>query len=104
MKVQFNTDKTISGSERNEAFFTTQISEQLDRFASEITRAEVHLSDENGDKKGPDDKNCVLEVRLQGRQPIAVSHQGPTIAKAVSGALDKMKKSLDSILKISHRQ
>jgi ribosome-associated translation inhibitor RaiA len=104
MKVQFNTDKTISGNERNEAFFTTHISEQLDRFQSEITRIEVHLSDENGDKKGTDDKHCLLEARLQGRQPIAVSNNAPTIEKAVSGALDKLKKSLDSILKQSHRQ
>lgn len=45
MKIQFNTDKTISGNERNEAFFTTLISEELDRFQSQITRIEVHLSD-----------------------------------------------------------
>jgi hypothetical protein len=52
MKIQFNTDKTISGDENQEDYFTL-IAEKLNRFQSHITRIEVHLSDENGTKEGP---------------------------------------------------
>ncbi len=32
---------------------------------------EVHRSDENGSKSGQNDKRCVTEARLEGRQPVA---------------------------------
>jgi len=98
MIIQFNTDKTISGEERNETFFSSQISNELDRFQSYITRIEVHLSDENGIKEGPNDIRCTLEARLKGRQPIAVSDRADTVAQAVSGATVRLKASLDTIV------
>lgn len=98
MKIQFNTDKTISGEERNQDFFSTQIAEELDRYQSHITRIEVHLSDENGKKEGRNDIQCLLEARLKGRKPIAVSDQADTVEQAVSGTIDKLKNSLETIL------
>jgi hypothetical protein len=60
---------------------------------------EVHLSDENSDKKsGVDDMRCLLEARLAGLQPIAVSHEAATLQGAVHGAAEKLKRSLDSTL------
>ena len=60
---------------------------------------EVHLSDENSDNKfGVKDKRCLLEVRLAGREPIAVSHQATNVEEAVDEAAQKMKHSLDSTL------
>lgn len=98
MMIQFNTDKTISGEERREEYFTSQIANNLKRFQSHISRVEVHIKDENGKKEGFNDKTCVMEARLEGRQPIAVSDQSGTIEEAVSGALDKLKASLETIL------
>jgi hypothetical protein len=98
MKIQFNTDKNINGEERNEDFFTSQIAEELSRYQSHITLIELHLSDENGKKEGLDDILCLLEARLEGRKPIAVSHQSDTIELALSGALDKLKAALETIL------
>ncbi|MFT7590635.1 MAG: hypothetical protein ACI9UJ_000546 [bacterium] len=98
MIIQFNTDKTISGEERNQDFFTTQISDGLDRFESHISRIEVHLSDGNGKKEGKNDIQCLLEARINGRKPIAVSDQADTVKQAVSGAIDKLKVSLDTII------
>jgi len=40
----------------------------------------------------------LLEARLEGRQPIAVSAQEDTIEKAVSAAIEKAKAALDSFL------
>lgn len=97
MKIQFNTDKTINGEERNEDYFSSQITEALSQFPSHITQIEVHLSDENGKKEGINDIACLLEARLAGRTPIAVSYQSATIEKALSGAIDKLKNYLETI-------
>ncbi len=45
MIIQYNTDKTISGEERNQDYFTSQIAAELERYQSDITRIEVHISD-----------------------------------------------------------
>ncbi len=98
MQIQFNTDKTINGDERHQDYFTSQISEELKKYQSQITRIEVHISDENGRKEAENDIRCLLEARLEGRQPIAVSNQADTIEQSVSGAIDKLKASLKTIL------
>jgi len=98
MKIQFNTDKTVKGDERHQDYFTSLIEDGLKRFASHITRIEAHVSDENGAKDGVDDIRCLLEARLEGRKPIAVTNQADTIELAVSGAIDKLKNSLDTII------
>jgi ribosome-associated translation inhibitor RaiA len=98
MKIQFNTDKTINGEERNQEFFTSQIADELYRFQSRITRIEVHISDENGKKEGTNDILCLLEARVEGKKPIAVSDQSNTVELAVSGAIDKLKNVLETLL------
>ena len=98
MTIQINTDKTISGEKRSIDFFTSQIAEALQRFESHITRIEVHLKDENGKKDGFNDVSCLIEARLEGRQPIAITNQANTIDLAVSGAIDKIKTAMETIL------
>lgn len=98
MKIQFNTDKTINGNERQEDFFSDLISKELERYNSHITRIEVHITDQNGIKEGLNDIKCLLEARLEGRQPIAVSSQADTIEEAVSGAIDNLKAVLETTL------
>ncbi|MFT6036699.1 MAG: ribosome-associated translation inhibitor RaiA [Marivirga sp.] len=98
MKIQFNTDKNINGDERNENHFTSIIADSLERYDSHITRIEVHLSDENGQKEGQDDILCTLEARLEGKQPTVVSCHANSIESALSGALDKLKAALKTIL------
>jgi hypothetical protein len=97
MKVQFNTDTSTNRNEKQKTYFIDLITEQLIRFSDHITRVEVHLSDVNGDKEGPNDKRCLLEVRIEGRQPIAVTKLADTYEKAVSGATEKLISALDKI-------
>jgi ribosome-associated translation inhibitor RaiA len=96
--VQINTDNNIEGSERMEAYLKEMITGDLDRYIERITRIEVHLSDVNGAKKGLNDKKCLLEARLEGRKPIAVTNLANSSAEAVSGALDKLHASLETII------
>ena len=94
MQIQFNTDNTIEGHERMQSHFTNEISESFKRFEDKITRVEVHVGDENNEKFGVDDKRCLIEVRLAGKNPIEVTNHANTIEKAISGSADKMKKLL----------
>lgn len=98
MTIQFNADKNLHVHEAFGAKLEDQLSNELSRFSEHITRLEVHLSDENGPRSGENDKKCLLEARLKGRQPIAVSDMADTYELAVNGATEKLKKSLDSIV------
>jgi hypothetical protein len=70
----------------------------LGRFADRITRLEVHLSDQNSQKGGLNDMGCMIEARLEGRQPIAVRAREATLERAISSAAQKMKSALDTEL------
>jgi hypothetical protein len=97
MTIQINTDKNIEGNVKFAEYFTSVIQQELGRY-DKITRIELHLSDENGIKEGQADKRCMIEARLEGRQPIAVTKIAGTNEKAVDGAISKLKASLETIL------
>ena len=98
MTIQFNADKNIASNERTATYLNSIILDSLDRFSDNITRVEIHLSDENGNKSGIRDKRCVLEARLEGLKPIAVTNYADTVEKSVSGAMDKLIGTLDRVL------
>ncbi len=98
MTIQINSDNNITGSEGLSNLVQNTIAQTLKRFDEQITRVEVHLNDENSHKSGNNDKRCMLEARLEGMQPIAVTAHGDTIQAALKGALGKLKSSLDTTL------
>lgn len=98
MLIQINTDRNIDGSAEMIAHFTGVVKEQLSRFEENITRLEVHLSDENAHRDAGSDKKCVLEARLKGKDPIVVTTTEDTIHKAVKLAAEKMFLTLDKII------
>jgi ribosome-associated translation inhibitor RaiA len=98
MHVQINTDNNIAGREALASHISEVVERALARFSDRITRVEVHVGDENGPKSGPDDKRCTMEVRLAGRQPTAVSCRAGTVAQAVDGAADKLKRAVETTI------
>jgi ribosome-associated translation inhibitor RaiA len=99
MQIQINTDHNIEGHEALAAQVSGVVESALSRISDHITRVEVHLSDENSNKKGGNDNmRCVMEARLEGRQPIAVTHQAATLDRAVDGAADKLTGLIESTL------
>jgi len=97
MQIQINTDHNVDGKEALAAYVRGEIKQVLSRFSDRITRVEIHLSDENSDKKGGKDcLKCVLEARLEGHKPLAVTDQSTTLELAVHGALDKLIRLIDS--------
>lgn len=98
MQIQVNTSNGIENKDALERWAEAEVKQHLDRFAEEVTRVEVHLSDENHDKAGAGDQCCVMEARLVHHQPLAVTHHANTMDEAFRGALEKLKRLLDSTL------
>ena len=96
MIIQFNTDHNIAGREAFETKITDLLTDGLSRISHQITRVEVHLSDENGHKNGFNDKKCLLEARLEGMQPIVASDHANNHELATKGAMNKLKTAIDS--------
>jgi ribosome-associated translation inhibitor RaiA len=98
MQIQINTDHNIHGYESLATAVRATVEDVLKRFSEHITRVEVHLGDENAGKRGHDDKRCMMEVRLERRPPLAVTHHAATVVQAIDGAADKMLHLLEHTL------
>lgn len=98
MIIQINTDKTLNGDDKMQKYFTAQVKESLDRYESHVTRVEVHLKDEDGNKDGFNKISCLLEARLKGRKPIAITSQADTVELALSGAISKIETAIETIV------
>lgn len=98
MQIQVNTDDNIKGRDELASRIEAEVTAKLSRFSDQITRVEIHLSDENAGKSGSAHMRCLMEARPAGRQPIAVSHEGTTLEEAYSGAAKKLRSSLESTL------
>ncbi|MFP0197291.1 MULTISPECIES: HPF/RaiA family ribosome-associated protein [unclassified Pseudomonas] len=97
MQIQVNSDNHIQSSKRLEEWVRTTIESTLDRYEEDLTRVEVHLSDENGDKPGPHDLRCQLEARPKGHQPISVTHKADSLEQAIDGAAEKLEHALEHL-------
>ena len=98
MQVQVNTDHNIEGHEALAAQVSEVVESALSRLSDHITRVEVQVNYENSDKHGQSDKRCMMEARLERRQPIAVTHQAATLDQALDGAADKLTRLIESTL------
>ncbi|MHB1049693.1 MAG: HPF/RaiA family ribosome-associated protein [Bacteroidota bacterium] len=98
MQIQINTDKNIHTHAAFNATITARIENDLARLSDRISRLEIHLSDENGAKSGQNDKRCLIEVRLEGRKPVSVSHDSVSVEKAIDGAVDKVLRMVERTL------
>lgn len=92
MQVEVRSDRRTHSDTADVA---AEVEAVLARYQGRITRVEVFLSDVNG-PKGGDDHRCVVEARVAHRHPVAVTHEAGSSEDALSGALDKMDRLLDS--------
>ena len=90
-------DKHIDSDKRTQDWVTATVEVTLERHLEDLTRVEVHLSDENGGKSGPKDKRCKMEARPKGHQPILVSHDADSLTQAVEGAAEKLEHALEHL-------
>jgi len=97
MQIQVNSDNHIQSSNRLEEWVRTTIESTLERYEEDLTRVEVHLRDENGEKPGPHDIPCQIEARPKGHQPISVTHKADTLEQAIDGASTKLEHALEHL-------
>ena len=98
MQVNVNTDSTIERHAGLNEHVESVVEGAVHRFREHITRVEVHLSDNNSQKSADGDNRCLMEARLTGYQPIAVSDHAATLHQAIAGAAEKLKRAIDSAL------
>jgi ribosome-associated translation inhibitor RaiA len=104
VQIQVNTDHTIEGHEALADQIRGVVENALSRVSDHITRVEVHLIDESGPKSRDNNKRCMMEARLEGRQPIAVTDEAATADLAVNGAADKLARMIEHTLGKLHDQ
>ena len=98
MQVILNTDHNLAGSEELTARVEADVSTAIDRFSDRVTRVEVHLNDENSGKAGPADKRCMMEARVNGHPPLAVTANAEDYGLAIAASADKLARALDKAL------
>ncbi|WP_029524329.1 HPF/RaiA family ribosome-associated protein [Polaromonas glacialis] len=98
MQIQINSNNSIETGEPFERWATAELNASFSRYKDDITRIEVHMSDENGEKVSPDHTRCMMEARLANREPVAVNHHGANQDEAFRGASDKLKRVLEHTL------
>jgi len=94
MKIQVNSDKTIAVDASLTRFVEGEVSRVLGRFATKLTRVEIHLSDLSHMKAGQGNKRCLVEVRPAGARPVSASAKATQMASAIGQAMGKMQRSL----------
>jgi hypothetical protein len=105
MKIQFNTDHNISGTEDLRISFEAILVKELSRYVPQLNFIEVHLTDIDGNKEGQVDKRCLLEARLEGLNSMVVTNFANSNIGAVEGAIEKLKASLDTVIgKLENRR
>jgi hypothetical protein len=98
MQIQINTDHHLQGSEAREQWARALVDAAMANFADSVTRVEVHLSDENAGKGGAAAFRSVMEARVNGRAPIAVTNDAASLDSAVNGAVHKLVRATENAL------
>jgi len=98
MVIQLNADKNLVIHEAYGTTLKEVLEKELSHFKDHITRLEVHLSDENGGKSGPNDKRCLLEARISNKQPVVVTVDADTHDQSVKAASVKLKHALETVI------
>jgi ribosome-associated translation inhibitor RaiA len=98
MQIQINTDKTIDRHHGLDDHVDGVIKAAVARFGEQISRIEVHLSDDLSQKSVDGANRCMLEARVTNYQPIVVTEHAASLHQAISGAAEKLKRALDSAL------
>ncbi len=98
MLIQVNTDSNVVAGEELRAEIDSVVTHALAHVSEHVSRVEVHLSDEDGPGRAQGDQRCMMEARVEGRQPVAVTHHASGRHDAIDGAAEKLKRLLEHTL------
>lgn len=95
MHLQFNPAEGMAVSEALEQHARECLDKVQRRFGERVTRVEIHLKDVNGPKGGMD-KECLMEARPAGLQPVVASAVADDTYQVIKQSADKLEKVLES--------
>ncbi len=95
MEIQINTSNNLEGRQATAERLEALVTERLSRFGDRLTRVELHVGDENGERNNGADIRCQIEARPAGHDPVSVSELSDSIDQAASGALGKLTTALE---------
>jgi ribosome-associated translation inhibitor RaiA len=99
MQVQVHADDSIQGGESLAQWAKEEINNRLARLQEYVQRVEVYLTGVDALKTtGGPGKRCVLETRASGRPPIAVNAESEKVYDAITAALDKLLRAVETDL------
>lgn len=98
LQIQIRSDNNIHVHDHRAAELEAIVKHAMRHCSNHITRVEMHLSDVNGSKAGKEDKSCVMEARLEHKQPMAVTEHAATVGESVTGAAEKLARMVKSTL------
>lgn len=98
MQIQINSDSNLEVRQVFADELKAEILDKMRRYRDQVSRIEVHLSDINAARATPSDKRCVMEARVDGLAPVAVSHDAQSLRQSVQGATEKLLRAIDNAL------
>jgi hypothetical protein len=97
MLIEVNSDNHVDAAKYRQ-FAETEVDAALGRFGERITRVEVQLQDVNAAKGGENDMRCMMEVRIAGQKPLAVTERAASIGEAIVGAAEKLERLVENTI------
>ena len=98
MNVQVNSDRKIEGSQAQNTWATEVVQGAIAHRSAHVTHVEPHLNVAEGAKGAPREVCCMIEARLEARQPVAVTQHGPALDPAVRQAPQKLARLVEHTL------
>ncbi len=98
MQINVNTDNTIQKHQGLDEHVAAVVQSSIGRFGEQVTRVDVHLSDENKEKHADGGNYCMMEARVAGYQPIVVHEHAVELHQSIKNAGGKLARALDSAL------
>jgi ribosome-associated translation inhibitor RaiA len=98
MQINVNTDNTIDKHQGLDEHVDNVVRSSIGRFGDHVTRVDVHLSNENKEKKADGGQYCMMEARVSGYAPVVVHEHAADLHQAVQNAGGKLARALDSAI------
>jgi hypothetical protein len=90
VQIQVHSENSAAVGVTLSAFVEANVNGVLARFADQIGRVEVHLSELNAERSGNQDKRSLMEAQATGRNPGVVTGEAAAVDMAVLDATQKV--------------
>lgn len=99
MDISVNTDNSFKTRHQGlDEYVRSEVVNAVGRFGEHIRRVDVHLSNENQQKRADGGNHCMMEARVTGYEPVVVHDHAVELHQAIANAGNKLQRALDSAL------